>query len=228
MRYARYVIASAVSVLSACSPPADPIGRGAAHFAVDDPLASDLRDAKFTCAVPGIGGIGAPGEDPTRPKPGFPPDLPTRGSTVQPVNMGRKVADGEKAGDFGSYRVECKVSGKNSFSIEIDLAGPNASEFAPSTSGEAALRLVGSVDGATGVGTGQVYVRTTETAAIRPNPEKTCSLQVLTDSNDASIYRVEPGKVDLTFVCEDNTPTTAEFSRCETRGTVTVENCLED
>ena len=86
--------------------------------------------------------------------------------------------------------------------------------------------MTGTIDSNTGLGTGRVYVRTTETNAVSPN--KACSLRVLTDPSDASIFRIGSGKVDMTFVCQDNTPATADLSRCETRGTISLANCIDD
>jgi hypothetical protein len=226
MKYGAYVLASLVGVLSACSPAADPVGRGGFHFKVDNPLSSDLLDQGFNCAVPGVGGIGSPKPENDTARPG-PPDLPVAGSDTQPVNMGSKVTDGQKAGTSGSYRVQCTVKGSSTYTVEItDLLGPNTSEFAASTSGETSLRMTGSINAATGEGTGKVYVRTTETNAVSPNTN--CTLKVLTDEDDASSFRVKRGSVDMTFVCPDNTPATAQLSRCETRGTITLDDCLEE
>ena len=225
MKYAWYALTSTVSLLSACSPPADPIGRGGAHFQVADPLAADLRAQGFHCDVPGVGGIGAPRAEDENSQPG-PPQLPTAGSDVQPANMGSKVSDGQKAGTAGKYKVQCTVRGSSTYTVELDMAGPNSSEFAPNSSGAATIRLSGSINADTGEGTGQVYVRTTETNAVSPNG--TCTFQVLTDPKDASQYRIKPGSVDMTFLCPDNTPSNSDFSRCETRGTITLDDCIED
>ena len=104
MKYASLVIVSTFSLLSACSPPSDPTGHGGTHFRVASPQLSSLRDQGFTCAVPGIGGIGSPRPDKVTGEVG-PPQLPTAGSDIQPTNMGSRVFDGQKAGTSSVYEV---------------------------------------------------------------------------------------------------------------------------
>lgn len=224
MKSAFPIALTSLTLLVSCSAQPDPIGRGGAHFQIDEPLAADLRDK--TCGAPGVGGIGSPKAESDATKAG-PPDLPTPGSDAQPFNMGSKVTDGQRAGVSGNYQVDCTITGKNSYTIDAHLVGPNTSTYAPKNSGETSISLSGTIDAATGLGSGEVYVRTTETGQVIPAPNRKCSLRVLTNKSDASIFLIKPGSVDLTFVCEETTPNNSTFSRCETRGTVTLDDCIE-
>ncbi|HXS16416.1 MAG TPA: hypothetical protein VN764_04480, partial [Polyangiaceae bacterium] len=159
MKYAPLVIVSTFSFLSACSPPADPTAHGGTHFRVDSPNLSSLLDQGFNCAVPGIGGIGSPKPDKETGEVG-PPQLPASGGTTQPTNMGSKAFDGQKAGASSVYSISCSVTGSKTYSVAIEIVGPNSSEFVDSRT-ETRIRLEGTIDGSTGKGTGLVYVRTT-------------------------------------------------------------------
>lgn len=227
MKYASLVIVSSLSVLSACSPPSDPTAHGGTHFRVASPQLSSLRDQGFTCSTPGIGGIGSPRPDEVTGEEG-PPQLPTAGSDIQPTYMGSQVFDGQKAGTSSLYEVDCMVKGSKNYSIDLAIVGPNSSEFANDAIGETRIRLSGTIDGATGTGSGMVYVRTTQTGNVNPTTGANCSLRVLTDPQDATKFRIKPGAVDLTFECQDTTPAIADLSRCLTLGTVTVDHCAED
>lgn len=223
MKYAFPLALTALSLIASCSAQPDPIARGGVHFQVDEPLIAELRDK--SCGVPGIGGIGAPRAESDTARVG-PPDLPTAGSDVQPTQMGSKVSDGQRAGVVGNYQVTCTVKGKNTYSVELEIVGPNTSPYASKNSGETSVVMNGTIDAATGLGKGDVYVRTTETGRINPNRE--CDLRVLRSNSDASLFAIKPGSVDLTFVCEEATPTKSVFSRCETRGTITLDDCISD
>lgn len=227
MKYAPLLFVTTMSVISACSPPAEPTGRGGTHFRVASPLDSALRDEGKNCAVPVVGGIGSPRPDSETGETG-PPQLPTAGSKVPPTQMGSKVSDGQRAGPSSYYEVDCKITGENSYSIEAYIVGPNGSEFAGKASGETSIRLRGSVNASTGLGNGIVDVRTTETGVVPPTDGTSCSLTVLTDPQDATKFRIKPGAVDLTFECANTTPPIAELSRCMTLGTVTLENCVRE
>jgi hypothetical protein len=222
MKHAAFVVISLVSALSACSPPSNPVGRGGFHIQVADPLITELED--FSCGTQGVGGIGSPKQTDDASRAG-PPDLPTAGSDVPPTNMGSKASDGQKAGRTGTYSINCSVTGSSSYALDIDMRGPNTSEFAPDTSGETSLQMTGSINPVTGMGTGMVYVRTTEASAVEPN--RPCTLQALRDPSGRSEFNIAAGRVDLTFVCPDTTPSRSELSRCESRGTITLDHCIK-
>jgi hypothetical protein len=123
----------------------------------------------------------------------------------QGTNPGNRVNDGDSG-----VKVDCKVSGKSSFSVSASIEQGKSVKF--SMSG-------GTIDKATGKGTFNASLYTPETLGLASDPATPCTF----DLNPAPPYEVNGGTLYATWNCPvmKAAPTTA----CNASGTIVLEFC---
>lgn len=211
---------SALTLVSGCSPAAEPLPRATTHYAVAFPTRSDLVGAG-SCTT-GYGGIGSGAHTDINTV----PELPRSGTDQLPTGLGTPVIHTKEApNDGGRFEVECSVSASDgSFDIRARLEGPNSAPNRPIEGGTARLIVNGSIDASTGRGDGSVTVTATQTVT----PNEPCEFRALTQQNDASQYQLGQGKAAFIFLCPNASGSLdSPGSVCETRGTVVIERCSE-
>ncbi len=202
-------LASISAFLAGCSPPADPIAKASAHYLVDFPQSAGVGGACNGTAQAAI----ASDESNTA-------DLPLAQSEILPTDFGHLVSNGRE------NSISCTVQRvSDGYNISMYLAGPNVSPTAGSAIGETRLRISNAFIGDDGVGTGRVVVNTTNVQQVSPNLP--CQLRAIPDPQDSSLFQMREGEARFVFVCPDTTSSLDDFSTCETRGTVWVDDCLE-
>lgn len=123
------------------------------------------------------------------------------------TNPGKRISDGDS-----SVKVDCKVSGKNTFSFSASIEqGKNVKL---TISG-------GSIDKATGKGTFNASLYTPETLGLASDPATPCTI----DINPTPPYEVSPGTLYGQWNCPllMASPATA----CGASGTLVLEFCEE-
>ncbi len=213
-----FVFPTVLVTFTGCSPAADPIARGAAHYRAQGCISS-------------YGGIGA--EEPDAAGNTGVPDLPI--SNTPSTNPGGLVVDGQLApGTNVPYEVECSVTGSDTLFIDATMKGPNISPNSASQQTETSLAVSGTI-GPDGTGLGQVSFSTAETLGAVPVQNTTCDLTATPDplhacSDEACTGTTEPGETGrmwIEFFCPEvrvNT-TGMETADCETDGTIVMERC---
>ena len=212
LKLAPFCLAAAYSL--GCSPAADPIAKGGAHYQVTYPTADGVEGS---CGLISIGGIGDP----------IPPEL--QSGNMPPNSWGTEVTDGQATESGGRYTVECSMTGGDNKAIEITMSGPNTSPQKGGADGLTGLVISGTLD-SDGTGEGTVSVRTTTSGVASPNT--TCTLEAVPEEDeppdDAENFQVTDTDARFTFECINTTPSLDQFSTCATRGTVTVRDCIKD
>ncbi len=211
------LIATVALVLAAglgCSPAADPVAKGGAHYQVtyqSDP------NATGTCGLTSVGGIG----DPT------PPDLPSAGTV--PSGWGKPVPDGKLIeGSDGNYTVECQMSKGNNHEIYIEMEGPNTSPQAGSATGLTGVIVDGTLK-SDGTGSATISLR------ISPRGVATstvpCTLAAVPakgePTDNPKSFDMSDEHAKFTFKCPEAALSLDPFSDCETRGTIQVFDCAK-
>lgn len=195
----------------ACSPAADPIGKGQVHFQIAYPTDPQVTQ---TCSLPGVGGVGDP-----------PPSLPV-GTDV--TSYGEPVTDGQTIeGSNGNYVVECTVTGGDNHRIDVVIEGPNTSPLAKATDAgtTATVEIHGSI-GEDGTGEGTVSVGTPGTGPNTSMGGYPCTLTAL--RNDDGEPDIKGGAASFVFLCTRTQTPLSDFGICETRGTVIVRSCVDE
>jgi hypothetical protein len=195
----------------ACSPAADPIGKGQVHFQIAYPTDPQVTQ---TCSLPGVGGIGDP-----------PPSLPV-GTDVS--SYGEPVTDGQTIeGSNGNYIVDCTITGGDTHKIDLIIEGPNTSPLAKATDAGVAAKVEihGSI-GADGTGEGTVSAGIPSTGPNTSVGGYPCTLTALLDENGDP--DVKGGAASFIFLCPRAQTPLSDFGICETRGTVIVRSCLDE
>lgn len=209
----------ALLLLAQCSPVAPPLARGSAHFRTKVPLDAEPGT---TCTA-SYGGIG---------QGTMVPDLPGSGSLN---TLGTMVVDGEQSAQANvPYEIECKISGAGDLTFSGSLAGPNTSPFLTTAGSGTNISVSGTINGATGTGSGEVSFFTTSTLAVSPkegtfcefhatpSPLKACSNQTCLGNEMPADY----GGFAVTFYCPDmNMGAAGIAADCEADGTVVLDRC---
>lgn len=207
-----------LTLASGCSPAAEPLPRGTTHYAIAFPTRSDLV-GEGRCTT-GYGGIGSGDYREL----GTVPEIPRSGTEQLPTELGTPVIHTKEAPNSGGrFEVDCSVSSSGgSFDINARLEGPNSSPNRPVEGGLARIIVNGSIDAATGRGSGSVIV----TATQNVTPNEPCELRALTRQDDASQFLLSEGEAAFIFLCPNAEGSLdSPGSVCETRGTVVVERC---
>lgn len=201
--------------LFGCSPAADPVAKGGAHFTITHSSVADAGN----CGLTSIGGLG----DTT------PPELPSAGS--YPRAWGERVADGKAIeGSDGNYVVKCTMGGSSSSrTISIEMSGPNTSLQRGDAVGLTGVYIDGTIK-SDGTGEASVAVRTTKSGmAISSAP---CTLSAVPEEGEPTDspenFQVGEDHARFTFVCPYTDLNDDDFSDCETRGTIQVADCAKE
>lgn len=206
-----------------CSAAPEPIAKGSASFKVDYPTDPDVKGTCNQTTTAGIGSeLGVP-------------DLPSAGARLDEDlfvtidDFGGQIIDGQTGSNgSGKYDIECTIKGDDSYSLDIEISGPNTHDLAGlDVDTTMSVNLSGTIE-ANGVGTGRVTVYTPSTSAVSPLGAATCELLALPDPNDSSQRQIGNGEVTLIFKCANANSALDDFSACETRGTIQLTDCLEE
>lgn len=205
-------LAPSCAVLFSCSPAAEPIAKASAHYLVDFPRSPTVDGV---CNETAQGAIA--------PDPNNTADLPLAQSEVLPKDFGELVANG------GTNAIACTIKHvAGGYNVNIEMAGPNVSPTAGSATGETRLNVTNAFIGDDGIGEGSVVVSTTDTSVVAPKPTTVCLLRAIPDPQVAGAFQMRKGEARFVFTCENTTSALDDFSTCETRGTIWVDDCLDE
>jgi hypothetical protein len=202
-----------VSALS-CSPAAPPAGRGDAHYLIDNPVSS-----LPACGVSSVAGIADGSQVPDLPVGTSPPAAES--------GYGVQVRDGQEIpGSNGNYIVRCRVVGSGS-RIEVYMEGPNTSPQAGVATGATNIEVTGSI-GADGTGTGDVVYRTTRSGTGSNPLTAPCTLSATPNFDGSAGFEVGGGAARFSFFCPETIRAQDDLGRCEAKGTIWVQDCVDD
>lgn len=199
------------------APPAPP--RGAAHVRVKSCLSAYSGIGSESVSGSGIGV----------------PDVPI--SQTPSNNTGGLVPDGTVSESYGgTYEVDCRVTGDGFLNVEAMLAGPNTSPAAADPGSPANVSLTGTIDTASGIGSGRVSFYNSSSLDVTTSDGTACELSasplplhVCSDTNCTGDSREpgETGKIWLQFECLDvqTGAVIAPSGGCEADGTIVMERC---
>jgi hypothetical protein len=149
---------------------------------------------------------------PSIPRPGLQCNTPGTTKTIgdpppMGTNPGKRINDGDS-----NVKVDCKVSGKNTFSFSANIEQGKSVKF--SVTG-------GTIDKATGKGTFSATLYTPESLSLASDPANPCTIDV----TPAPPYEVSPGTLYGQWSCP--LMTAGLSTGCGASGTLVLEFCEE-
>jgi hypothetical protein len=107
------------------------------------------------------------------------------------------------------------------------MEGPNTSPQAGVATGATEIEVNGSI-GADGTGTGSVVYRTTRGGVGSNANGPPCTLTATSNFDGSAGFEIGNGEAHFSFLCPETIRAQDDLGRCEAKGTIWVQDCVDD